>query len=51
MAEHGSSAVDQLVTKHRNQLQILKMGDLRLLSDIEPRVNELALKHQVHPSH
>lgn len=52
MAERGFSAVSQLITKKRNRLQITQRGDLRLLlSNIEPRVMELASKHQHQKSH
>ncbi len=52
MAERGFSAVTQLLTKQRNRLQIIKRGDLRLLlSSIEPRIKELASKHQIQHSH
>ena len=52
MGERGFSAVSKLLTKQRNRLQIVKWGDLRqLLSNIDPRVSELVVKHQCHPSH
>ena len=51
MAERGLSAVIQHLTKQRNRLKIVRRQDHRLLSNIDPRVNELAMSHQVHPSH
>ena len=52
LAEQGFSVVTQLLTKQRNRLQIAERGDLRLiLSNIEPRIRELACKHQIQPSH
>jgi len=52
LVERGFSAVTNLLTKKRNQLQIVNRGDLRLLlTKIEPRITKLVAAHQVHPSH
>ena len=51
LVEVGFSSVTKLLTKERNNLDIVKRGDLRLkLTDLQPRIQELANKHQVHPS-
>ena len=50
MAECGFSTVIRYLIEQRSRLQIVKKSDLRLLSDIEPKVNELAIKYQVLPS-
>ncbi|KAE9523112.1 hypothetical protein AGLY_016499 [Aphis glycines] len=52
LVERGFSAVTNLITKKRNQLDIVKRGDLRLhLTNFEPNVKKLALNHQAQPSH
>ena len=52
LVEKGFSAVNQLVTKQRNRLQVWERGDLRLLlTDIEPNIGKLVANHQAHPSH
>lgn len=52
LAERGFSAVTNLLSKKRNRLQISDRGDLRLyLTKIEPNIESLLKKHQVHPSH
>uniref|UniRef100_G1KVP8 SCAN domain-containing protein 3 n=1 Tax=Anolis carolinensis TaxID=28377 RepID=G1KVP8_ANOCA len=52
LVERGFSAVTNLLTKKRNQLQIVNRGDLRLLlMKIEPRITKLVAAYQVHPSH
>ena len=52
IAECRFSALLKLFTKQRNCQKIVKRGDLRLLlSNIDPRVSELVVKHQCHPSH
>jgi len=50
--EKGFSAVQQLLTKSRNKLEICERGDLRLmLTSIEPDIISLAGKHQPQGSH
>lgn len=52
LVERGFSAVANLLTKARNRLDITDRGDLRLnLTKLMPNVENLLLKHQVHPSH
>nr|CAH7751857.1 unnamed protein product [Callosobruchus chinensis] len=52
LVERGFSAVTNLLTKKRNRLDIISRGDLRLtLTKLTPNVDNLLLKHQVHPSH
>ncbi|CAH1977859.1 unnamed protein product [Acanthoscelides obtectus] len=52
LVERGFSAVTNLLTKNRNRLDIISRGDLRLtLTKLTPNVDNLLLKHQVHPSH
>lgn len=52
LVERGFSAVTNLLTKKRNRLDIIRRGDLRLnLTKLTPNVDNLLLKHQVHPSH
>ncbi|CAH1966363.1 unnamed protein product [Acanthoscelides obtectus] len=52
LVESGFSAVTNLLTKKRNRLDIISRGDLRLtLTKLTPNVDNLLLKHQVHPSH
>ncbi|CAH1971105.1 unnamed protein product [Acanthoscelides obtectus] len=52
LVERGFSAVINLLTKKRNRLDIISRGDLRLtLTKLTPNVDNLLLKHQVHPSH
>lgn len=52
LAERGFSAVSQIFIKSRNRLDIVERGDLRLrLTSIQPNIEELLRKHQVHPSH
>nr|CAH7716687.1 unnamed protein product [Callosobruchus chinensis] len=43
----GFSAVTNLLTKKRNRLDIISQRDLKLM----PNVDNVLLKHQVHPSH
>ena len=46
LVEKGFSAVNQLLTKTRNRLDIPKRGDLRLfLSNLEPNIPKLAAAH------
>ena len=54
LVEIGFSAVDQLLTKQRNRLEISQCGDLRLLlTDMKPDVKKIIDYHhgQVHHSH
>ncbi|CAH2014951.1 unnamed protein product [Acanthoscelides obtectus] len=52
LVERGFSAVTNLLTKKRNRLDIIRRRDLRLtLTKLTPNVDNLLLKHQVHPSH
>ncbi len=52
MAEKGFSAVSKLLGCQRKCLQIVEKGDLRLMiSNIEPRIEDLVEKHQTHSSH
>lgn len=52
LCERGFSAVATMLTKKRNRLHVTERGDLRLfLSKLEPDVNKLVKKHQIHPSH
>ncbi|CAH2003383.1 unnamed protein product [Acanthoscelides obtectus] len=52
LVERGFSAVTNLLTKKRNRLDVISRGDLRLtLTKLTPNVDNLLLKHQVHPSH
>lgn len=52
LVERGFSAVTNLITKKRNKLDIVNRGDLRLnVTKLKPNVDNLLLKHQVHPSH
>nr|CAH7761337.1 unnamed protein product [Callosobruchus chinensis] len=52
LVERGFSAVTNLLTKKRNRLDIISRGDLRLtLTKLTTNVDNLLLKHQVHPSH
>ncbi|XP_050059713.1 SCAN domain-containing protein 3-like [Aphis gossypii] len=52
LVEKGFSAVQQLLTKSRNKLEICERGDLRLmLTSIEPDIISLAGKHQPQGSH
>ncbi|CAH1998414.1 unnamed protein product [Acanthoscelides obtectus] len=52
LVEREFSAVTNLLTKTRNRLDIISRGDLRLtLTKLTPNVDNLLLKHQVHPSH
>ncbi|CAH2084916.1 unnamed protein product [Euphydryas editha] len=52
LAECGFSAVNDLLIKKRNRLDITQRGDLRLkLSKLEPNINSLYSKHQAQGSH
>ncbi|XP_056642822.1 SCAN domain-containing protein 3-like [Diorhabda sublineata] len=52
LVERGFSAVTNLITKKRNKLDTVNRGDLRLnVTKLKPNVDNLLLKHQVHPSH
>ncbi|CAH1993230.1 unnamed protein product [Acanthoscelides obtectus] len=52
LVEKGFSTVTNLLTKKRNRLGIISRGGLRLtLTKLTPNVDNLLLKHQVHPSH
>nr|CAH7720005.1 unnamed protein product [Callosobruchus chinensis] len=52
LVKRGFSAVTNFLTKKRNRLDIISRGDLRLtLTKLTPNVDNLLLKHQVHPSH
>ena len=52
LVECGFSCVNQLLTKYRNRLDIVKRGDLRLaLSNLEPDIKKLASQHQAQGSH
>jgi len=47
LAEKGFSAVQQLLTKSRNRLDICEKGDLRLmLTSHKPDINSLMGNHQ-----
>lgn len=51
LVEKGFSAVNQILTKTRNRLNI-QSGDLRLLlSNLEPNISKLAAGHQSQGSH
>ncbi|CAH2108909.1 unnamed protein product [Euphydryas editha] len=52
LAECGFSAVNDLLIKKRNRLDITQRGDLRLkLSKLEPNIKSLCSKHQAQGSH
>jgi len=52
LVEREFSAVTNLLTKKRQQLQVINREDLRmLLTKIEPNINKLLAIHQAHPSH
>ncbi|CAH2002092.1 unnamed protein product [Acanthoscelides obtectus] len=52
LVERGFSAVTNLLTKKRNRLDIIRRGDLGLtLTKLTSNVDNLLLKHQVHPSY
>lgn len=52
LVECGFSAVNDLVTKKRNRLEITKRGDLRLkLTKIKPKIKQLISLHQAQSSH
>ncbi|KAK2579964.1 hypothetical protein KPH14_007644 [Odynerus spinipes] len=47
LAECGFSAINDLLLKKRNRLDITKWGDLRLkLTKLEPDIKSLCSKHQ-----
>nr|CAH7715275.1 unnamed protein product [Callosobruchus chinensis] len=48
----GDQRCYQSPNEKRNRLDIISRGDLRLtLTKLTPNVDNLLLKHQVHPSH
>ncbi|XP_076042678.1 zinc finger BED domain-containing protein 5-like [Oratosquilla oratoria] len=52
LAECGFSAVNDLLLKKRNSLDIIKRGDLRLkLTKLLPNIKSLCSKHQAQGSH
>lgn len=51
LVEKGFSAVQQLLIKSRNKLEISERGDLRLMLTIEPDIISLAGSHQSQDSH
>ncbi|GFV54753.1 uncharacterized protein TNCV_3844721 [Trichonephila clavipes] len=52
LAECGCSAVNDLLIKKRNQLNVTKRGDLRLqLIKLELNIKSLCSKHQAQGSH
>ena len=52
LVESGFSAVNNIITKHRNRLRINERGDLRLLlTKIEPDIQYLVAQHQAQGSH
>jgi hypothetical protein len=53
LVERGFSVVANLLTKKKkNRLEITSRGDLRLsLTNLKPNIENMLLKHQVHPSH
>ena len=52
LAECGFSAVNDLLVKKRNRLDITQRGDLRLkLTKLEPNIKSLCSKHQAQGSH
>ncbi|GFR09204.1 uncharacterized protein TNCT_523721 [Trichonephila clavata] len=52
LVESGFSAVNNIMSKQRNRLNITERGDLRsFLTKIEPDINEIISKHQAQGSH
>lgn len=52
LVESGFSAVNHILTKHRNALKITERGDIRLfLTKFEPNILNLVSKHQAQGSH
>ena len=52
VVERASSTVTNLMTKKRNRLDIVPRGYLRLnLTAFTPEIENVALKHQIKPSH
>ncbi|GFQ71808.1 SCAN domain-containing protein 3 [Trichonephila clavata] len=52
LVESGFSAVNNIMSKQRNRLNITERGDFRLfLTKIEPDMNEIISKHQAQGSH
>jgi len=52
LAECGFSAVNDILIKKRNRLDITQRGDLRLkLTKLEPNIKSLCTKHQAQGSH
>ena len=52
LVEAGFSAVNQILTKKRNALDISERGDISLmLTKIEPNIQDLISKHQPLSSH
>ena len=52
LAECGFSAVNDLLLKKRNRLDITKRGDLRLkLTKLEPDIKSLCRRHDAQGSH
>ncbi|XP_071042039.1 SCAN domain-containing protein 3-like [Parasteatoda tepidariorum] len=52
LAECGFSAINDLLVKKRNRLDITQRGDLRLrLTKLEPNIKSLCSKHQAQGSH
>ncbi|GFQ89843.1 uncharacterized protein TNCT_153711 [Trichonephila clavata] len=52
LVEYGLSAVNNIMSKQRNRLNITERRDPRLfLTKIEPDINEIISKHQAQGSH
>ena len=52
LVEKGFSSVSQLLRKQRLRLDIVNRGDLRLnLTNIQPDLEKIVSRHQVHPAH
>lgn len=52
LVEAGFSAINNLLRKTRNKLNIIEWGDLRIkLSNFRPNIKEISQKPQAHPSH
>ncbi|GFR05335.1 uncharacterized protein TNCT_255161 [Trichonephila clavata] len=52
LVESGFSAINNIMSKQRNRLNITERRDLRLfLTKIEPDINQIISKHQAQGSH
>ena len=52
LVEKGFSAVNNILTKNRNRMDVVKRGDLRLfLSNMEPNIPKLVAEHQPQAAH